>query len=285
MTNIEWNGERIPLYFRSESTKAIDSINQEGSFISPNIMNDNLQKMGNNLCNSQQNLLLIPPLHTKIEKNNYIAVSLALLGWNVFGINPVLLAKWANPNIKSQDFISLLKKYRIQIILVFDYAFPIIMQFLQKMDPESIELLHLKIICFRPTISYQSIQKLWQLVPFSEIWWSRCFLSQFLRKNRYINTLQKASGSLESGMITYPIIPQIDYFFIHPSKTWLTTEAQNQLTHFKPKRVIDNFQNNILISQGGWTFYGQETIILGWIAAILSNFKKNNDMMNQIKEK
>ena len=125
-------------------------------------------------------------------------------------------------------------------------------------------ILHpVKWILIRPTLEWSDINPLWRIPPLSYRWWTKLWMMGF-----------RSTKALHEGTPKVPRLPSeteklSNVYFIEPSRTWLSSEGKQHLKMWHklflkhPARQVFRFSN------GGWTFFRNETVVLGLLAQIL----------------
>jgi hypothetical protein len=214
----------------------------------------------NNLSNSSKNVLIIPPLGVKGEKNYHLAMALAINKWDVLVLSPRLALNWVENKPTSTKLKSNLTRYiksnHISHIILFDYAMCPILNEIQK---EISNLQIDRLICIRPTLNWSHIRPFWHFLPFSERWWAVLKLKIHYSKYRKINDLRDCAVKLLEKEITS---------VISPNKSWNTDTG---IKIIEKINIADLYE----FQSGGWSFYRQETILF---ALILQKLNKNIEL-------
>jgi hypothetical protein len=211
-----------------------------------------------------KNLLLIPPLSVNGEHNYHLAVSLAITGWKVVVLTPNQVNHIINID-NLELFNQMIQEFNITKAIIFDYAIPNVIQILLNVnivDNSSLPLSNINWCFIRPMLNWLEIKHWYQILPLSAMWWSRLKLMQFNPTSKIVNNQISEISNLVKVNLSR-------FFFIEPQISWLTHQGQNQ---FNDLKMVDPEQEHghfFKINDGGWSFYRQETLVLGYILKIL----------------
>ena len=213
-------------------------------------------------------LLLVPPLSSDKQKNYHLAQALTLLGWDVYQANAGLLHNLTRENAEESNseprFIGFMEKFAFSAVVAFDYGIDPIFHAMGFADYHHISNSPVKWILIRPTLEWADINPLWRIVPFSYRWWT---------KLRMLGPISTKIPSLFKPK-SLPIIPPeteklTNVYCIEPSRTWLSAEGKLHLKMWQKMFLKHHDQQIFQFSIGGWTFFRNETVVLGLIAQIL----------------
>ena len=241
----DYNGIKYSTYYKSSSFEEIDKKNE----------------------NSQKNdrILLIPPLMDKIIKGNHLATAITMLGHEVIVLdhkNVQNLCKiQMNTENNSTDFEKFLLEGNFSSIILFDWSIFPVFKLLGFYDNQSINqnLLNISWTLIRPTLKWSDIRSIWKMIPFTGIWFSKLrfliFQKNFYKKSSPIfqNTTDKMNKTLRN------------FLFIQPSHTWLSRDGEKNLVNYQKKNLKVSKDDIFQFSQGNWTFFRNETMVLGII--------------------
>jgi hypothetical protein len=213
-------------------------------------------------------LLLVPPLSSDKQKNYHLAQAIALLGWDVYQANSNLLHHLTHFPVEDSNsqigLAAFMDHYGFTAAILFDYAINPIFHTLGFDDYHHISNSRVKWILIRPTLEWADINPLWRIVPFSYRWWT---------KLRMLGA--KSVKNLSSITSTDPpVIPSEtekieNVYCIEPSRTWLSPEGKQHLKMWQKMFLKHHDQQVFQFSLGGWTFFRNETVVLGLLAQIL----------------
>jgi hypothetical protein len=221
---------------------------------------ENQNPKENSSVQQSTGVIFIPSLLQKGEKRDIIVSSLALLHSPIFVLTPSHVRKWlieeASPEKK---LLRLIKEKSIRSIIVFDYAIPPILKSIEIMEKNGEKLPLVQWVFIRPTLSWSDILPAWKLFPFTSRWWTRQAFIHF----------QKMNNSQNKGFLAENLKRLTDIAIIHPQKTWLSGEGQLALHKFEFDVLKLDPKNIHEFTLGGWSFYRQETVLLGIINQFL----------------
>lgn len=224
-------------------------------------------------------ILLIPPLMDKIIKGNHLATAITMLGQDVIVLNHNHVQNFCK-NHKNQtnsenigsEFEKFLLEGRFSTIILFDWSIFPIFKLLRFYDKQQFnkELSNISWILIRPTLKWSDIKSIWKIIPFTGIWFSTLRFLKF-QKNFY-----KQSSPVFKKISNKQDISdnQRNFLFIQPSNSWLSEDGKKNLANYQKKCLEVSESDIFQFSQGGWTFFRNETIVLGIIIQkILKNLK------------
>jgi len=181
-------------------------------------------------------ILLIPPQSVKGAKKYHLAVALAATGRKIYVLTPQLITNWMQTNTFSLKLANLLKNQNITSGIVFDHLFSRIIKDISPADK-------MQWIFIRPQIPHT-------------------------RAKEKIETNLEQNLSNQNPITTFQ--PVKCHFFIEPSTNWMNKTDKQNLKELKAK-VQKLYPNNwITINSGGWSFFGQETVVFGYILGKIS---------------
>lgn len=209
-------------------------------------------------------ILLILPLGTDPENKNYFASSLAVAGWNVIVLPSSSIISWINDQQFDINFKNLLIKYSISAGIIFDFACPLILQYLNN-NPNPIRWIFMRL-----TWSWENIQSLKKSIPFSVIWWAKIGYQSFrkqISKQIYLDSMKSMHNITAESLLTDK---KLECYLIQPSSTWLDKEGNRYIDDLTEILNRSEKFRSVQIDNTDWTFYPQETIVMGWILRFLS---------------
>ncbi|MHA1745333.1 MAG: hypothetical protein ACTSWW_05000 [Promethearchaeota archaeon] len=217
-------------------------------------------------------LLLVPPLSSDKQKNYHLAQALALLGWDVYQATSGLLNHLTHVNAEDSNsepgFEVFMKKLAFSAVVVFDYGIDPIFHAMGFADYHHLHNSQVKWILIRPTLEWADINPLWHIIPFSYRWWTKLQM-QASKSIKNLSTFKPVNQNIppETEKIT-------NVYCIEPSRTWLSSEGKQHLKMWQKMFLKHHDRQVFQFSLGGWTFFRNETVVLGLLAQILQKTKK-----------
>ena len=258
----DYNGTNYHTYYKSNS---VDNI-------------DNQREKSQNI----DRILLIPPLMDKIIKGNHLATAITILGHVVIVLNHNNVQDFCKNQINTKnnsiDFEKFLLEGGFSTVILFDWSIFPIFKLLGFYDNHSInkKLLNISWILIRPTLKWRDIRSIWKIIPFTGIWFSKLRFLKF-QKNFYKNSSPVFKNSANNPIKSdnsiikddesskYINNAQSNFLFIQPSKSWLSKDGEKNLEYYQDKYLKIPKDDIFQFSQGNWTFFRNETMVLGII--------------------
>ncbi len=263
----DYNGIKYHSYYKSNPLETVDRTERKSE-------------------NSQKNdrILLIPPLMDKIKMGNHLATAITMLGHDVIVLDRNKVLDFCKNNEDGEkiglDFEKFLLEGHFSTVILFDWSiFPIFKLLgFNENQPLKKNLLNISWILIRPTLKWNDIRSIWKIIPFTGIWFSKlCFLK--FQKNFYNKSSQvfknDVSNPDKSDNTTIKNNSLKNFRFIQPSNSWLSKEGEKNLVNYQKNFLKISNSDIFQFSQGNWTFFRSETIVLGIIIQdILKNKKQ-----------
>ena len=260
-----------------------------------------IEKTENNEIDSKEKkkngkILLIPPVPPtpnakRFEKGNHVATAIAMLGHDVIILNPKNLQNFfmkhdnGHESKSGLDFGRFLVDGDFSMVVLFDWAiYPVFKQlgFFGEHEVEK-KLLDISWILIRPTLKWSDIKPIQKIIPFTDIW---IYILQFLgvRSKFFRNDADDGeSGSkseLKTELKTELFNNNVKFkkmVFIEPSRTWLSPTGIKNLQIFQEKYINNPNEDIFQFKKGNWTFFRNETIVLGIIIQKIIEMDKKGD--------
>ena len=161
------------------------------------------------------------------------------------------------------EFEKFLLEGRFSTVILFDWSIFPIFKLLGFYDnqPFNKDLSNISWILIRPTLNWSDIRSIWKIIPFTGIWFSKLRFLKF-QKNFYKQSspvFKKIANNQDIGD------NQRNFLFIQPSKSWITEDGEKNLINYQKKCLEVSESDIFQFSQGNWTFFRNETIVLGII--------------------
>jgi hypothetical protein len=210
---------------------------------------------------NHQKIIYIPSLFAWIKHGNHVASALAVLGYDVVVLFPNQLAKWSKNEGLSEKLKVFFNEIRPKAVIAFDYAIPLFISNMREYEEQ------ISWILIRPTFNWKDIRPLISFLPGSPRWFSKIALIIYRIRNKF--PFPVVDSKFEELNSKKTNTPQRMISFIHPEQSWL---SKNALKSFNPwiQFIKGELQEEIHFSQGGWSFYRQETVLFGVLNRILS---------------
>ena len=260
----DYNGIKYHSYHTSYESNTLETL-------------DNQSEKSQRNNNSNNRILLIPPLMDNIIKGNHLATAITMLGKDVIILNHKNVQNFCkyqtdrkneenSENIGS-EFEKFLLEGRFSTVILFDWSIFPIFKLLGFYDnqPFNKDLSNISWILIRPTLKWSDIKSIWKIIPFTGIWFSKL---RFLKFQKYF---YKHSSPVFKNNASIPDINdnQRNFLFIQPSSSWLSEDGEKNLVIFQEKCLEVSESNIFQFSRGNWTFFRNETIVLGIIIQII----------------
>ena len=256
----DYRGTKYHSYHTSYKSNSLEIVD---------IQNEKTHKNNNN--NNNDRILLIPPLMENIIKGNHLATAITMMGQDVIVLNHndvqdfcKDLKNGENNNINFKNF---LLEGRFSTVILFDWSIFPIFKLLGFYDnqPLNKDLSNISWVLIRPTLKWSDITSIWKTIPFTGIWFSK------LRFLKFQNNFYKQQSLVfkKSASISDVGDNQRKIIFIQPSRSWLSKDGEKNLVNYQ-KNCLEVSESDIFqFSQGSWTFFRNETIVLGIIIQII----------------
>ncbi len=257
----DYNGMKYHTYFKSNSLETVDRTE---------IKSEKSQKI--------DRILLIPPLMDKIIKGNHLATAITMLGHDVVVLNHNNVQNFCKDQINRNniklDFKKFLLEGRFSTIILFDWSIFPIFKLLEFYDnqPSNKDLKNISWILIRPTMKWSDIKSIWKIIPFTGIWFSTLRFLKYQKK--FYKRCPKIFNEIANN--TNTVDNKRNFLFIQPSKSWLSEDGEKNLINYQ-KNCLKISKNEIFqFSQGNWTFFRNETMVLGIIIQEILKIDKKN---------
>ncbi len=212
---------------------------------------------------STPKILLFTPLFAITQKKNYLATSLALFGFDVITISSKQIRSlFSSPTKSPLTLKKLIQELHITSIVAFDYAISPVLHIFSNIEESDRNSLTIKWIFLRPTLDWTFIRPLWQFVPFTYQWISRLKLLSY--QSWYKSLIQG-----NNGVILPPSFFKGRMRYLLSQRTWISNVHDLEQQRWMDDTLTAPQLHQIHFTHGNWTFFRNETVVLGYLAQFL----------------